>query len=73
MTKKEIKEKIWTFEYYTNGFHKLSGAGVSVKNLKISGDKIRADIILTTDAEAGISERYNNCRYDLGQLKKIGF
>lgn len=69
MTKKEIKEKIWKYEYCHSGFNKLSGVDVKVVNLRVRKNKAIADIVLTSDLESGNSERYNNCEYPFSLIK----
>ena len=70
MDKQEIKNKIIEREMRANGFDKLCGVGVSVKNLRITKTKAVADIILHTDLEAGISERYDKVEYPFEKLLK---
>lgn len=71
MTKEQIKNKIIEIETRLNGFDKLCGVGVEVKNLRLRKTKVIADVILHTDYEAGISERFNNCEYSLDKIKDI--
>jgi len=68
MDKQTIKEKIINHETKANGFDHLCGVGVRVKNLRVTKTKAIADIILITDAEAGNTERYNQCEYPLDKL-----
>lgn len=71
MNKTEIREKIWKYEYYRNGFSKLCGTGVRVLNLRINKNKATADIILITDDENEFGshyERYNDCEYNLDKM-----
>ena len=69
MTGKELKEKIWKYEFCLNGFHKLSGASVKVVNVRKARDKVITDVILTDDNVIGHSERFNSCEYPLALLK----
>lgn len=70
MTTKNLKEKIWEYEFYHNGFHKLSGADVKVVNVRKHKDKVIADVTLIDDCGTGHSEqRFNNCEYPLTLLK----
>jgi len=69
MTKKEAKEKIWAFEFYRNGFHKLSGCDVEVRNIKLRKTKVIADVIFIDNDD--ISERHNNCEYPIKLLEKV--
>lgn len=70
MTKKEIKERIHDFEYYSSGYQRLSGHDVLVKNLRITKTKAIADIIFI-DYEDNQNERYNECEYPLAELLKL--
>jgi len=70
MTKELIRDKIIEHEIRINGFDRLSGVGVEIKNLRITKKKAIADIVLHTDYEDGTSERYDNCEYPLVKLLK---
>ena len=59
---KTPKDLIWEYEFYTNGFHKLSGKDVKVVNVKEYKDKYVADVILI-DYYDNKRERYNECEY----------
>lgn len=65
-----VAERIWEYEYYTNGFNKLSGADVTILNVRISKskEKVLADVVLTPDIESGHSERYSDCLYSFSVL-----
>ena len=63
MSKETVKALIWKDEYYRNGLQHLAGTNVLIKNLRLHKTHAVADIVLCTDAEAGTSERYNNCIY----------
>ena len=69
MITKDIKQKIWEHEFYSNGFHRLSGADIYVKNLRVRKNEVIADITLISDIESGHSEVYKNCRYPKGVLE----
>jgi len=62
ITIKEAKEKIQSFEYYTNGLEHLNGSSVKVVNVKIGKDVIIADVILLKKF-GEVQERYNNSEY----------
>jgi len=70
MNNKQIKQKIYDYEYYTNGFKHLNGADVVVRNLKIlkRENKAIADIILIYDMETRHSEKFCDCEYLLDKL-----
>jgi len=68
MNKEQIKDKIIDHETRANGFDRLCGVGVEVRNLRVNKTKAIADIILHTDYEEGTSERYNNCEYPLNRI-----
>jgi len=57
-----IKEIIEDFEYYKNGYNKISGNSVKAINIKERKDKYIADIILSEDLGA-VETRYNKCEY----------
>ena len=71
MTKTEAKDIIQNYEYYANGFHRLSGVDVLVRNVRLTKTHAIADIILITDAECGNSERYNQVKYPLEKLEEL--
>lgn len=62
MDRKKVKEAIWRFEYYRNGFHLLRG-DVEVKNLKLLKDKAVADIILYGERGMRLKEYYPHCEF----------
>lgn len=64
MDKADVKKAIEHFEYYSNGFHKLSGTYIYVRNVRIKKDIIVADVKLSTDSENGIYEDYKNLEYN---------
>jgi len=70
MTREMVKEKIIDYETKVNGFDKLCGTGVLVRNLRITKYRAIADIVLITDTETGTRERYNKCEYPLDRLLK---
>ena len=70
MTKKEIKQKIIDAEYNINGFDRLSGTDIEVKNIRVHKNKgasypseVIADVTLTSDIESGKFEVYKNVEY----------
>ena len=71
MTRTEAKDLIQNYEYYANGFHRLSGVDVLARNVRITKTHAIADIILITDAEEGTSERYNRIKYPLDKLEEL--
>jgi hypothetical protein len=68
MNTDHIKKAIQTLEYYHNGLHHISGAGVKVTNLKVRKIKpTTADITLYFD-EGERTEKYRGIEYDLQAL-----
>lgn len=67
--RKQIKKLIEDFEYYNNGFHKLCGNDVEARNIKKSGDKYTADVILNR-REDKATERYDGMEYPVAVLMK---
>ena len=65
---KTLKDLISEYEYYTNGFQRLSGCDVQVFNVRIRKDKYIADVVLWTD-DGAIKTRYNNCEYPKDTFK----
>jgi hypothetical protein len=70
MNNKQIKQKIYEYEYYNNGFKHLNGTDVIVSNLKVlkRENKAIADVTLIYDMETNHSERFNDCEYLLDKL-----
>lgn len=69
MTKKTAKEAIWNFEYYTNGYGRLSGMDVKVINLRLRKKFAIADVKLI-DREDNHVDRYNDQKYVVEHLEK---
>lgn len=69
MTKKTAREAIWNFEYYTNGYERLSGMSVGVVNLRLRKKFAVADVKLI-DIEDNHVDRYNDQRYSIEMLEK---
>jgi hypothetical protein len=65
MDKQLVKKKIVEFEYYENGYNRLSGADVKVVNLYVGKKKATADVILS---DGDIKTRVNSCEYPLVEL-----
>jgi hypothetical protein len=61
--KDKVKDAIINLEMQKNGFYKLGGTAVLVKNMRIKKTEIVADVVLITDTETGNQERYNDCIY----------
>ena len=61
MNRQEIRETIADYEYYRNGFNRLSGCCVKIVNLRILKNKYIYDTILQISFDH--FERYNNCEY----------
>lgn len=68
----EIKRAIETLELRANGLDHISGASARAVNIRVRPrqNKVIADLILVTDAEGGVSERYDNSEYDLNGIKR---
>lgn len=68
MTNQDLKDRIWEFEYYLNGFDNRE---IAVRNLHIlkRANKVIADIIFT-DYEENKVERHNKVEYRLDTLKR---
>ena len=69
MNIKEAREAIWNFEYYTNGYGRLSGKDVKVINLRLTKKFAIADVKLI-DSEDNHIDRYNGQRYSIVILEK---
>ncbi|MBA7601164.1 hypothetical protein ES703_08231 [subsurface metagenome] len=69
MNIKTAKEAIWNFEYYTNGYGRLSGMDVKVVNLRLTKKSAIADVKLI-DREDNHVDRYNGQRYSIVVLEK---
>ena len=65
MDKNLVKKKIVEFEYYENGYNRLSGTDVRVVNLHVGKDKATADVILN---DGDVQTRINACEYPLVNL-----
>lgn len=65
---KELKQKIETLEYYTNGLNRINGGDVSAENIRIEGNKVFADVTLIQE---GHREIFDNVEYPLQTLKKV--
>jgi len=65
MDKNLVKKKIVEFEYFENGYNRLSGADVRVVNLHVGKAKATADVILS---EGDVETRVNACEYPLVNL-----
>lgn len=65
-----IKDKIRDYEFYNNGFHKLSGRDVIVQNMMVDARKkiVFADIILIDDNEPENEELFEYCEYPFDVL-----
>lgn len=63
----KIKKAIEEYEYYTNGFHKLSGHSVKAEGVKKVGEDYVADVTLIDD-EDGKEEKYKSAKYSLAIL-----
>ena len=61
----EIREKIGELEYAQNHMYRLNGTNVIVRNLRIRGQKVIADIILEFENR---TEPFNELEYDLEKL-----
>jgi hypothetical protein len=70
MSREQVKGLIAELETCQNGFHRLNGASVRVRNMRIQAKTVRADIILCS-SEDGPDERYNDCRYPVPVLMKV--
>ena len=70
MTKKEIYDKIWVKEFYSNGLKHMNNADVKIVNLRIRKreKKVIADIIHKCEDE---SHRYDNREYSFDELEAI--
>jgi len=69
MNIKTAREAIWNFEYYTNGYGRLSGMDVKVINLRLRKKFAIADVKLI-DREDNHVDRYNGQRYSIVVLEK---
>lgn len=69
MTKITAREAIWNFEYYTNGYGRLSGKDVKVVNLRLTKKFATADVKLI-DREDNHVDRYNDQKYVVEHLEK---
>ena len=63
------KKAIEEYEYYNNGYNRLSGYYVKAVNVKPSKYKVTADVILS-EGESGVKTRYNDCVYTKEILKE---
>ncbi len=66
-TKKEIKDMIEKYEYYTNGFGALNGRDVKIVNLRVTKEKAVCDVILINNDD-NVRERYDSTEYVLSKL-----
>jgi len=57
----EVKQAIAEYEYRKNGMHRLNGADVIIRNIRMRKDKAVADIVLIFEDR---QERYNDLDYD---------
>ena len=62
--KEKLKQKIETWELYNNGLKNRSGAFVLTRNLRLTKEKAKCDVLIFY-GEEGHMERYNNCEYNL--------
>ena len=62
---KEIELKIQEFEYIKNGMHRLNGTSVDVRNIRIKGDNVIADVDLIFEER---TENFEDLEYDLDKL-----
>ena len=62
---KEIELKIQEFEYIKNGMHRLNGTSVDVRNIRIKGDNVIADVDLVFEER---TENFKDLEYDLDKL-----
>jgi len=65
MIPQKVKSAIENFEYYKNGFARLSGCWAKAVNVRRVHRGWKADVILTVDCGEQ-QERYNGCFYPDG-------
>lgn len=68
---KRIQKALEYFEWKNNGFDKLSGTDVLVKNIRIKKDEVIADVILYHDIETGHTETFRNIKYSRELVIKL--
>ena len=68
ITKEIVKYKIWRLEWYLSGFHKLSGADIKVKNIRLKKDRVIADLTVTPDMEEKIVTKEKDVEYSFKSL-----
>jgi len=72
MSKAQLKKKIRDYEYYSNGYHKLSGYDVEVLDIRIKprDDLVLADVLFHDYCDDH-HDRYNSCEYVLSFFTKL--
>lgn len=70
MNKAKLKEAIENYEYNHSGISYNNGSYAKAVNIKITKDKVFADILLVQQFE-GTTERYNECEYPREYFKEL--
>jgi hypothetical protein len=62
MDKEKLKQRIENFELLNNGLKNHSGAFVLTRNLRVTKEKIKCDVLVFYGEENHM-HRYNDCEY----------
>ena len=70
--KKKYKKKIELYEYYSSGWKYRAAGDVQAVNVRVTKDKVFADVKFIDYNEGGMVERHNGVEYDRKRLDNVG-